>query len=185
MNNRKKRSPLARATATKGQMKPAADPSTANSSTKEPQQPPPVNCVDALKAKAAAEPAQPSASHKALPAAKEPSGATEVVADTLAASWAVRINRAVEKTVRSCVEIGRELIAAKDALKHGQWEKMFKTKQVNLDRTLAQRLMKIAKQAALAKTANLPHLPPSPSALVALSKLPPQVVEAGIAEGLT
>jgi len=99
------------------------------------------------------------------------------------AYWAERINRAVEKTALALVETGQEARAAKDKLKHGQWLEMFNTKQVKLDLSLAQRLMKVASHPALANAANLPFLPPSPTALVALSKLPPEVVEAGIAKG--
>jgi hypothetical protein len=99
------------------------------------------------------------------------------------AYWAERINHAVEKTARAVVNTGQELIAAQAKLKHGEWLEMFNTGQVKLKLRAAQKFMQVANNPALAKAANLPLLPPSPTALVALSKLPPEVVEAGIKDG--
>jgi hypothetical protein len=108
---------------------------------------------------------------------------TELVTDTMPAYWAERINRALEKTARSVVEIGKELVAAQAKLKHGEWLEMFKTGQAKLKIRAAQKFMQVANNPALANAANLALLPPSPTALVALSKLPAKVVEDGIKEG--
>jgi hypothetical protein len=99
------------------------------------------------------------------------------------AYWAERINRALEKTARSVVGIGKELVAAQAKLKHGEWLEMFKTGQAKLKIRAAQKFMQVANNPALANAANLALLPPSPTALVALSKLPAKVVEDGIKEG--
>ena len=112
-----------------------------------------------------------------------PASDAEVVSDTMPEFWAERINRAIEKSAYSWVEIGLELISAKEKLQHGMWLKMFKVKMIWLDLRLAQKLMQVARHPALTNTSNLPHLPPSPTALVALSKLPPEAVEDGIKMG--
>lgn len=127
--------------------------------------------------------AAPVGPTRCQPPTTEPSPDTELVTDTTSAYWAARINRLGWETTRLLIELGQELWAAKAKLKHGQWVEMFKTKQIKLNLTLAQRLMKVARHPALADAANLPSLPNSPSALVKLSKLPQEVVEAGIAEG--
>jgi hypothetical protein len=118
-----------------------------------------------------------------LPQATARSGDAELITDTMPAYWAERINHAVEKTARAVVNTGQELIAAQAKLKHGEWLEMFNTGQVKLKLRAAQKFMQVANNPALAKAANLPLLPPSPTALVALSKLPPEVVEAGIKDG--
>ncbi len=113
----------------------------------------------------------------------EPSGKLECVNDTMPTYWVERINQAVRRSAASLVAIGQVLLAAKGKLQHGEWEAMFKSGQVKLDLSFAQRLMKVARNAALAKAANLPFLPPSTTALAKLSQVPPSAVESGIAEG--
>jgi len=97
--------------------------------------------------------------------------------------WEDRIIKAVAKNAFSWIEIGLEFLAAKKALKKkGDWERLFAAGKISIRLRVAQRLMAIARNPVLLKTTNSSFLPSSPDALYELSKLPPTVLEAAIAE---
>lgn len=97
--------------------------------------------------------------------------------------WAERINQRVAQSVDSMIGTGQELIAAKNKLDHGQWQAMFESGLVRIHLRSAEKLMRIARNHALAKTTNSSLLPTSPDALYLLSAVDADKVEAGIKDG--
>jgi hypothetical protein len=75
--------------------------------------------------------------------------------------------------------VGKLLIAAKDTLPHGQWLILVK-KELPFGPTVAQRLMRIAKDARLTNAAHAPHLPPCWTVLYEISRLSDAQFEWGI-----
>ena len=112
-----------------------------------------------------------------------PGGKPELVDDATPEYWVKQINQAWGKTAQAYIQLGLVLCAAKSKLNHGEWLGIFKTKPAKFDVSFAQRSMRVSRNPALTNTANLPFLPPSPSALLALSKVPPEAIQSGIAEG--
>lgn len=100
-----------------------------------------------------------------------------------AESWARQIHTAAGQTVESVLRIGRLFIAAKGALPYGEFCRMFTEHLVPFDRHAAAKLMRVAAHPVLSNVALVPHLPPSWSVLVELSRIPNETLEHGITEG--
>ncbi|WP_295543440.1 hypothetical protein [uncultured Thiohalocapsa sp.] len=98
------------------------------------------------------------------------------------ADWAARITTAYAKTVESIVKTGAELLAAKDALPRGAFQKMVRRDLPFGDRT-AQKLMAIARNPALTDEANWPQLPAAWTQLYELSRFEPDVIAQLVAHG--
>ena len=104
-------------------------------------------------------------------------------------AWATRINAQVDAAVDAIIATGRELVAAKATLKHGDWERLFTghpkavLTPVRFSVQTALKLMAIAEHPVLANPAHVRDLPPAWGTLYELSKLPPPVVERGIDDG--
>ncbi|MEC4904564.1 DUF3102 domain-containing protein [Mycobacteroides chelonae] len=88
------------------------------------------------------------------------------------------LNRAVE----GIVSAGRNLIAAKADVKHGEWLPMLK--KIGISQQWANKLMLISENGAIANHANKSDLPAAITALYELSRLPPEDIEDGISSGV-
>ena len=101
--------------------------------------------------------------------------------------WASRIVAAHTSSVRAIIETGRELVAAKARLAHGEWGRLTgeTTRQPLLPFgwATAQRLMQIAENPVLSNPAHCAGLPASWGTLATLAKLPAQVIEQHLAGG--
>jgi hypothetical protein len=96
--------------------------------------------------------------------------------------WAARITACWRASVEAILEVGRLLIAAKEALPHGQFGPMIKS-ELPFTESTAQRLMTIAADQRLSNPAHVQHLPPSWGTLYELTKLPDDEFEAKISDG--
>lgn len=92
--------------------------------------------------------------------------------------WAEIIRADLGRAVESIVAAGQNLIAAKVDVGHGGWLPMLR--EVGINAREAQRYMEVA---ANLKCAKFAHLPPSPTALLELSRLAPEAIESGIEAG--
>jgi hypothetical protein len=102
---------------------------------------------------------------------------------TTRAQWAARISTAFRKSVEAILEQGRLLIAAKDDLDYGDFTAMVENDLPFGART-AQMLMAIAADARLSEPNIYSLLPPSWTTLYALTRLPNEAFNRGIAEGV-
>ena len=87
-----------------------------------------------------------------------------------ASAWALLINARWRESAEKIIEAGRYLIAAKDALAHGEFGTMIETKLAFTART-AQRLMAIASDKRLSNPTHASLLPPSWGTLYEITKL--------------
>jgi hypothetical protein len=99
------------------------------------------------------------------------------------ARWAGKICVAWRSSIEAVFECGRLLIAAKDALDHGEFTKMVEHDLPFGERT-AQRLMAIARDTRLTNPTHASLLPQSWMTLYELSKLPNHHFATAIADGL-
>ena len=76
---------------------------------------------------------------------------------------------------------GRNLIAAKADVGHGEWLPMLK--EIGINDQVARQLMSIGGNPALSNPSNCLDLPTAARALYELSRLDPEVIEEGIANG--
>jgi hypothetical protein len=83
-----------------------------------------------------------------------------VMTATTAKGFAKKICAAWQSSLRGILECGRLLVAAKQRLKHGQFEQMIKT-ELPFGPSTAQRLMAIARDQRLTNPAHAQLLPPS------------------------
>jgi N6-adenosine-specific RNA methylase IME4 len=97
-------------------------------------------------------------------------------------AWAERITMAWRRSVDAILETGRLLIAAKEALPHGEWLPMIQERLPFGPRT-SQKLMKIAADQRLAKAAHGALLPPHWRTLYELTRLPDAQFEAALKSG--
>lgn len=103
--------------------------------------------------------------------------------------WADRVNVHLGKAAASVVAAGRELIAAKAALEHGEWERMFAGHEQAVKDPVpfrigtAQRLIAVAKHPILSKAAHGPCLPPSWRTLYELTKVPEPMLRKALSDG--
>jgi hypothetical protein len=90
------------------------------------------------------------------------------------AQWAKRMDQAwtevASGAIAACIQIGRELIAAKRELAHGEFQKMVERDLPFGPRT-ARRLMAIARDDRLTNPNIMPALPPSWRTLYELTRL--------------
>lgn len=93
--------------------------------------------------------------------------------------WAEVIKADLGRAVEGIVAAGRNLIAAKADVRHGEWLPMLK--QIGINRSDAQRYMVIGER--FGDYPSLGNLPSSPSALIELSRLPAEDIEQGIESG--
>jgi hypothetical protein len=93
--------------------------------------------------------------------------------------WADVIKTDLTRAVDGIVSAGRNLIAAKAEVHHGEWLPMLK--QIGISETESKRLRAIAQR--FGNRPNLDDLPTSPSALYELSRLDLDQIEDGIADG--
>lgn len=99
-----------------------------------------------------------------------------------AGDYAERITACWQKAVASIIETGTLLIQAKAELAHGQFEDMINEK-LPFSVRMAQNLMRIAAHPILANPKHVSHLPPSWGTLHALTQLPNEELELGLANG--
>ena len=97
--------------------------------------------------------------------------------------WAEKINHAAGNGVAWLVSAGMHLNLAKAALDHGRWQGMFDSGKIKMGVRSAQLLMKIAGNPALADAQDVTELPPTLTALYALSSGSVEAVKAGIQSG--
>ena len=96
---------------------------------------------------------------------------------TKADYWAPRINAEWRKSVDGILNVGRQLIAAKEACEHGEFLRLFKgnlnavREPVLFGIDAAQRLMKVAGHPVLANADQSRHLPQSYQTLYELTQL--------------
>lgn len=105
----------------------------------------------------------------------------EVVEAEIVPDWRERaqsIKGHLGRAVEGIVSAGRELIEAKAEVAHGEWLPMLA--EVGISDREARRYMEIARNL---KSANFADLPASPTALLALSRMGPSDIEAGIQSG--
>lgn len=108
---------------------------------------------------------------------------------TKADYWAPRINAEWRKSVEGILNVGRELIAAKEACEHGEFLRMFKghdsavSEPVPFGEDAAQQLMKVAANEVISNAEFVRHLPQSWGTLYELTKLDDEQIVAGIKAG--
>lgn len=107
----------------------------------------------------------------------------ELVDQSSAYFWSDRINPYLTRGAECWVNAGKNLIAAKMALDHGEWLKLIPLLKIRGDERMAQMLMAIARNSALANPNNYSHLPVACKALSELSKTEPERLQKLIDEG--
>lgn len=109
--------------------------------------------------------------------------------NTKADYWAPRINAEWRKSVEGILNVGRQLIAAKEACEHGEFLRLFKghpqavADPVPFGEDTAERLMKVAVHPVLSDSARGRSLPQSWRTLYELTKLDDEQIVAGIKSG--
>lgn len=109
--------------------------------------------------------------------------------NTKAEYWAPRINAEWRKSVEGILNVGRQLIAAKESCEHGEFLRLFKGHEnavsdpVPFGEDAAQRLMAIAANGVLSNADQSRHLPQSYQTLYELTKLDDEQIVAGIKSG--
>lgn len=103
--------------------------------------------------------------------------------------WAPRINAEWRKSVEGILNVGRQLISAKEACEHGEFLRLFKghdnavSEPVPFGADAAQQLMKVASHSVISNTEFVRHLPQSWGTLYELTKLDDDTLIAGIKAG--
>ena len=87
-----------------------------------------------------------------------------------ASAWSARIAACWQASVHAILEVGRLLVAAKDALPHGAFEAMIEA-DLPFSNSTARRLMAVANDVRLTDRAHVHALPPSWGTLYELTKL--------------
>jgi len=111
------------------------------------------------------------------------------VKNTKAEYWAPRINAEWRKSVEGILNVGRQLIAAKESCEHGEFLRLFKGHEnavsdpVPFGEDAAQQLMKVASNPVISNTEFVRHLPQSWGTLYELTKLDDEQIVAGIKAG--
>lgn len=95
--------------------------------------------------------------------------------------WADRVRTQMGRTVEGIVATGRELLAAKETLSHGEFLPMLEL--VGMSDNTAERFMAIASHSAIANSPHVGNLPPAYSTLYELSRVPAVALEAAIEAG--
>jgi hypothetical protein len=108
---------------------------------------------------------------------------------TKANYWAPRINAEWRKSVEGVLNVGRQLIAAKEACEHGEFLRLFKghenavSSPVPFSRQTGEQLMAIAMCEPIANCQHVSNLPQSWGTLYELTKLEDEQIIAGIKAG--
>lgn len=97
--------------------------------------------------------------------------------------WVALINNSVRNGVVSFINAGIYLNSAKATLGHDRWLRMFESLQIAISERTAQMLMRIASHQALANANHVSDLPPTLTALYALSGASEEIVTGGIKSG--
>ena len=97
--------------------------------------------------------------------------------------WVAVINGSVRSGVIGFINAGIHLISAQEALGHGRWLRMFNSCLISMSERTAEMLMRIARNQALANANHVSELPPTLTALYALSGGSVEAVTAGIQSG--
>ena len=97
--------------------------------------------------------------------------------------WALRICTSWQKSVEGILETGQLLIDAKEALRHGTFEIMVRSK-LPFSSATVRKLMAVASNPALADRSQWNVLPASWTTLYQLSKLDGKELQAGFSDGL-
>ena len=119
-----------------------------------------------------------------LPPTRPPAPpALQRVPDPEVDQWAEKINRASSNGVEWLLSAGMHLKLAKAALDPGRWKGMFDSGKIKMGVRSAEMLMRIAGHSALAVTQHVSQLPPSVTALYALSAGSVEAVTTGIQSG--
>lgn len=102
-----------------------------------------------------------------------------------AQAWADRVNKRMAASVAAVIEVGRELAAARAALEHGEWSRMFAgvERPVQFSMNTANRLIAVAKHPVLSNGAHGHRLPSSWRTLYELTKLSEPVLLVAISGG--
>jgi hypothetical protein len=107
----------------------------------------------------------------------------------LAQQWAARINSAQGDAIQSVIAMGNLLVSAKAELKHGEWERMFTGHKepvedpIKFTARTANRLMAIAGNPLLVKSAHASDFPQAWTTLYELSRLDEPTLSKAIEEG--
>lgn len=109
-------------------------------------------------------------------------GRTEAAAPRTRAEWARSITEAWGRAVCAAIEVGDALIAAKAALKHGEWLPMVR-RDLPFGEMTARKLMAIARDPRIRAAAARGTLPAGWTVLFQLQKLDDETFEAGVADG--
>jgi hypothetical protein len=96
--------------------------------------------------------------------------------------WATEIRTELRKNVASVLSLGKLFVAARDALRHGEFESMFD--DLPIDQRTAQMYMSIAEHPVIANPKHVSLFPPSWSTLYVLSRVEPMRLEAALKDGL-
>lgn len=103
--------------------------------------------------------------------------------------WAPRINAEWRKSVEGILNVGRQLIAAKEACEHGEFLRLFKghenavSEPVPFGERTAERLMSVAMHPVISNPTHASDLPQSWGTLYELTKLDDEQIVAGIKAG--
>lgn len=109
--------------------------------------------------------------------------------NTKAEYWAPRINAEWRKSVEGILNVGRQLIAAKESCEHGEFLRLFKgsdnavSEPVPFGEDAAERLMRVSSHPVLSNSAHGRNLPQSWRTLYELTKLDDKQIVAGIKAG--
>lgn len=119
-----------------------------------------------------------------LPPTRPPAPpALQRVPDPEVDQWAEKINRASSNGVEWLLSAGMHLKLARAALDPGRWKGMFDSGKIKMGVRSAEMLMRIAGHRALAVAQHVSQLPPSVTALYALSAGSVEAVTTGIQSG--
>jgi hypothetical protein len=103
--------------------------------------------------------------------------------------WAARIRERWQASVTAIIAVGTDLLAAKDELDHGQWERMFRghrdavANPVPFTSRMARKLMQIARHPVLSESEHCSDLPASWTTLHELSKVDEATLRQALADG--
>lgn len=108
---------------------------------------------------------------------------------TKADYWAPRINAEWRKSVEGILNVGRQLISAKEACEHGEFLRLFKGHEIAVSETVpfgersAEMLMEVAGNKVISNPKFVSDLPQSWGTLYELTKLEDEQIVAGIKAG--
>ena len=115
--------------------------------------------------------------------ADAPAPAQPVVASP-AEHWIEEINTAFGYSAGWVIKTGQLLSQAKRQLPPRQWLAAFESRKLRFGLRTAEMLMALGRHPILTKTKYISSLPPAWSILYLLSRLPPEVLEQGIIDGV-